>query len=133
MQKNKHQLLNILALFSLCSPELIEQLTAQVEDSELVAAHLISNLHKDSASICIKSIDDIDYKFNLDLTCKDYKSKGDWLWVKQIDVYFPQELLFSMFIQPKIVDLPYVNQCLCAHWLFKNINQELNQLLESYL
>lgn len=135
MQENNSQIRNILALFSLCNPELIKPLESRVPANELVAANLISKLHYDDASICIHAVDGNQYNFKLDLNDRIYQSKGNWVWVKQIDICYPAENLLNITVLPsRVIDLPYSDTRLCAHWLFRNVSREINQeVVDSYL
>lgn len=133
MHTQDSDLKNILAIFSLSNPELIEALTHKAADSELVAAKLISSVHKDDVCVGIKAVDHQQYQFDLDLSSRVYQSKGNWIWVNQIDIYFCQKKLLNVIIKPRVIDLPYTNNRLCAHWLFKNIADELKSLINNYL
>ncbi len=133
MQNSESHLRNIYAFFSLCNPELLVTINPGIPESDLVAAKLITSLHKDEAKICINTIEDNHYQFDLDLSSRIYQSKGNWIWVKEIEVQFPKEYLFDLTLNPRVIDLPYSNKCLCAHWLFKNMTEELTQLLDNYL
>ena len=124
---------NIYALFSLCNPELIEHFKTHIPNSDMVAAKLIANKHKHDATVCIYNIDNKKYWFELDLETRVYASKGNWIWVKQIDVHFPSEHLLSISIKPRIMDLPYTNKNICAHWLFKNTTHELKNFFDDYI
>lgn len=133
MQKNYINLRNIYALFALSNPEILEPFKARIPEHEIVAARLISCAHHLDASIRIKNIDDEQSKFKLDLESRIYQSKGNWIWVEQLDIYFPETILLTISISPRVLDLPYTNNNICAHWLFRNIAQELNKLLNTYL
>ena len=133
MQKKPSTVRNAYALFTLCNPELIRPFISRIPSHEIVAAKLITSTHNHTASVCINSIEDEQYKFNLDLESRTYQSKGDWIWVKQIDIYFPNTALLNINIDPRVIDLPYKNNNICAHWLFKNVTQELYRALDYYL
>jgi len=133
MHSHNNDLRNIIALFSLSNPDLIESMKHKVAESEFVAANLITSIHSNDASAYIKAVVDQHYQFNLDLKSRIYQSKGDWVWVKQVDIYFPQKTLLSLSIKPRVIDLPYTNNRLCAHWLFRNISNELHSAISSYL
>jgi len=133
MQKNHNTVRNTYALFTLCNPELVKPFISRIPNHEIVAAKLITSTHNHAASIRISSIEDEQHEFNLDLESRTYQSKGDWIWVKQIDIYFPNTALFNINIKPRVIDLPYINNSICAHWLFKNVAQELNQALDYHL
>ena len=124
---------NIYALFSMCNPELLEQYKTRFSNSDKVAARLIANKHKFDASVCVRNIENQKHWFKLDLATKIYRSKGDWIWVKQIDIHFPKESLICINFNPRVLDLPYINNNICAHWLFKTISQELSEQLDVYL
>ncbi len=133
MQKTNSRLRNTYALFTLCNPELIEPFSSRIPNHEIVAAKLITSTHNHAASVCINSIEDEQYQFKLDLESRTYLSKGDWIWVKQIEIYFPNTVLLNINIKPRVIDLPYINNNICAHWLFKNVADELSQMLDCYL
>ena len=124
---------NIYALLSLSNPELIASYKDRIKDHEIVAAKLIATTHSNCGSVEITNIDNKQYLFNLDLMTRVYQSKGNWIWVKQVNVVFPESLLFSLSINPRVIDMPYSSNQICAHWLFKNFTLELNQFLDCYL
>ncbi len=132
MNNKDHQLRNIYALLSSCNPNLIATYQERIPDHYKVAAKLITSVNKNSASICIYSIDDKHYQFRLDLESRNYWSKGNWIWIKQIDINYPEEFLFSITLNPRVIDIPYSNNDICAHWLFRYIAEEVYQTLNTY-
>lgn len=122
----------IYALLMLTNPEFMNMYKLRVARHELVAAKLISHKHHD-ASAYITCLDNNEYKFKLDLDSRTHQSKGNWVWVKQVKVLYPIEPVFNLIINPRVIDLPYTSSKLCAHWLLRDICNELHKLLNSYL
>jgi hypothetical protein len=123
---------DLYALLSLSNPDLIQPYTSRIASQHIVAAKLTAASHNTAMSTII-SIDNKEYRFALDLASRTYRSKGDWIWVTQIEISYPNEILISMTINPRVIDIPYAGGMICAHWLFRNIEKELNETLSNQL
>ncbi len=120
---------NLYALLSLSNPDLIHPYTSHIAKQHIVAAKLVATNHMQAATIIITTVDNKEYRFALNLNSRTYQSKGDWNWVSHIEVIYPNETLISMSINPRVIDIPYTGSKICAHWLFRNIEKELNEML----
>ncbi|MDW3094330.1 MAG: hypothetical protein R8G33_01525 [Gammaproteobacteria bacterium] len=124
---------NLYAFFNLSHPELIRAYQNHITNQDIVAAKLVASSHVNNASTKITTIDNIDYIFPLDLTSRNHQSKGNWIWVTQIDILFPEKLLISVPINAQIFDIPYSHNKVCAHWLVRNVASEIKEILNSHL
>ena len=131
MDNQGQQLRNIYALMHLCQPELIN--AQKLSNSDKVAMKLICSTAIHHASVHIITVDEKEYHYELDVEGKIYQSKGNWLWIRNIDINFPEDYLLSIQINPRVIDLPYSHKKICAYWLFRNIQQEFKQTMNHYL
>ena len=130
MEMSAGEIRDLYALLSLCNPELIKPFQSKIAKQHIVSAKLIAALHT-NATIIITSVDNKEYEFPLNLNSRIYQSKGDWIWVSQIEVIYPTDTVISISIYPRVIDIPYTKNSVCAYWLFKNINKELIETLNS--
>lgn len=133
MENSIGEIRDLYALLSLSNPDLINLYKSRVAKQSIVAAKLVASNQKYQANTIITTVDNKDYEFALDLNSRTYRSKGNWIWVTHIEVTYPNETLLSMQINPRVIDIPYTGSKICAHWLFRNFEKELNETLESQL
>ena len=133
MENKLSQITNLYALFSLSNPELINAFRNRIVSHEMVAAKLVAATYFSSGTVCITTIEKKQYHFPLDLISRTYQSKGNWIWIAQIDISFPSEPLITLAIDPRVIDIPYIGNKVCAHWLFKDVSIELSEQLNNYL
>ena len=123
----------VYALLSKSNPELLEEINLETKNNILVAANLIANNCSDMPLVELNNIEGQVHRYFLNLDSRAYRSKGDWIWINELKVYFPRELLFCIQINPRVIDIPYTNNSVCAHWLFKHLHTDiLNQFQTTY-
>ncbi len=133
MQNTTEKIRYLYALFNQSNPELINPYQAHIDSQHIVAAKLIAATYAFSTTTIITNIDNKEYIFPLNLTSRTHQSKGDWIWVTQIEIFYPEQSLITMTINTRVVDIPYTGSKVCAHWLFRNIRPEINEALSHYL
>jgi hypothetical protein len=133
MKNTIREIRDLYALLSLSNPDLIQPYKSRIANQHIVAAKLVAANHCYDATTVITSIDNKQYRYTLNLNSRTYQSKGDWIWVAQIEIFYPREALIYMPINPRVIDIPYTGNKICAHWLFKSIDEELNEKLNNQL
>ncbi len=133
MQSKIRKIRDLYALLSLSNPDLIQPYKSHMTKQDIVAAKLIAANHAYDATTTITSIDGKEYKFAMDLNSITHQSKDDLIWVTHIEVIHLSETLVSISINPRMIDIPYTGNKVCAHWLLRNINKEPNETLNSSL
>ncbi|MEM8843783.1 MAG: hypothetical protein AAGB35_01960 [Pseudomonadota bacterium] len=124
---------SVYALLVQTSPEILKSIDFNVSRDVLVAANLIATSNKELAAIELTNLEDNIHHFYLNLDSKIFQSKGNWVWVKELKIYYPRDLLINVNIRPRIIDIPYTNNFVCAHWLFKHLRSDIVNYLETYL
>jgi hypothetical protein len=133
MENSIGEIRDLYALLSLSNPDLIQPHKSRIAKQHIVAAKLVAANHTYVATTIITSVDDKQYRFVLDLNSRIYQSKGDWIWATQIAVIYPKRTLISISIDPRVIDIPYTGNKICAHWLFRNVDIEINEALSNQL
>lgn len=128
MESSAGNIRDLYALLSLCNPDLISPFRSKIAKQHIVSAKLVA-AHHIEATTKLTAVDNKEYVLPLNLHSRIYQSKGDWVWVSQIQVIYPSDTIISMPINPRVIDIPYTGSSVCAHWLFKNINKELTEEL----
>ena len=133
MESSTGEIRDLYALLSLSNPDLIHLYKSRIAKHSIVAAKLVASNQQHQATTIITSVDNKEYRFALDLNSRTYRSKGNWIWVTHISITYPNEILLSMSISPRVIDIPYTGSKICAHWLFRNFEKELNEILNNQL
>ncbi len=133
MESKIGEIRDLYAFFNLSHPDLISTYKSRISNQDIVAAKLVASSNTNNASTKITSIDNKDYTFPLDLDSRHHQSKGNWIWVTQIDIIFPETLLISIPVNTQIIDIPYSNNNVCAHWLIRNVALEIKEILNHHL
>ena len=133
MKSKIGEIRDLYAFFNLSHPELISIYKSRIANQDIVAAKLVASSYTNSASTKITTINNKDYIFPLDLDSRNHQSKGNWIWVTQIDILFPETLLISIPVNTQIIDIPYSNNNVCAHWLIRNVASEVKEILNNHL
>ncbi|MFK7795398.1 MAG: hypothetical protein AB8B89_08620 [Gammaproteobacteria bacterium] len=133
MESTIGEIRDLYALLSLSNPDLIHLYKSRIAKHSIVAAKLVASNPKYQATTIITTVDNRGYEFTLDLYSRTYRSKGNWIWATHIEVNYPYETLLSIQISPRVIDLPYTECKICAHWLFRNFEKELNEALNNRL
>ena len=120
------------ALFSRSNSALAKILEPKVSQHELVAANIITSNSSLQAEININTAQNSQYSFKLDCSSQSYVSRGNWLWINQFNIYSSHSEILTLTIDPKIVDIPYSGDDICAYWFFKNFYEELSEYMKSY-
>lgn len=132
-QDKIYQLRNLHALLSQSNPELIKQFQNHMPDHEVIAAKLISASHLYSTTVAVTTIGENTYEFLLNLNSKIYQSKSNWIWINHLEVVAPHMSILKLSINPRVIDMPYSGNQICAYWLFKNFHMEIKEHLSTYL
>ncbi len=114
----------IYALFCQSNPDLIRQIHYEFSRPVIVAASLISSTASSRYAATITSESETKLRFSLDLDTKDHQSKGNWIWVTQLDLYYAEDNLLSIATKRRVIDIPYCGTLVSAYWLFKNFYPE---------
>lgn len=123
---------NIYALFIDTYPEILSDIQFKGTKDILVAAQLIKNNHTENPKITVENVDGEVHTFNLNLCSRTLLSKGNWMWIKQLNIYYPGDLLLNIDLDPRIIDIPYAsNNSVCAYWLFKQLHTDLTNHLKA--
>jgi hypothetical protein len=133
MENHIGEIRDLYALFSLSNPGLIQPYKSRIAPQHIVAAKLVAAIHTFDAATTITTIDNNKYSFALDLTCRTYQSKGNWIWITQIEIIYPEKLLMTIPVSARVIDIPYAGSKICAHWLFRSIDIELSETLNNQL
>ena len=121
----------IYGLLDTCGFEFLKHM--QVPQAVKVAAQLISSSDSINHPYSTKLLDNAgnEYSFKLSFHTHEYQSKGDWIWVNNLDFNYNNEHLFSLNPKLKLIDIPYNNKNANAYWLLKNFHQELEVYFET--
>ena len=133
MQHFIREIRDLYALLSLSNSGLIQPYKSRIDKQHIVAAKLVAANHNYAASTIITSVENKEYRFSLDLNSTTYRSKGDWIWISQIEIIYPNKSLLNISLNPRVIDIPYTGTKICAHWLFRNVAKELNEALDEKL
>ena len=115
----------VYALLSKTNPDILEEIKLEAKKEILVAANLIATNNSVTPEIELNNIEGQAHRFCLNLDSRTYQSKGNWMWVNQLKVYFPSDLLLNIQLKPRVIDIPYTNNFVCAHWLFKHLHTDI--------
>lgn len=114
------------ALLVFSSPAILPSFTTMFTSEIKVAARILSSGNiKEKYSIVITDDSNKKHSFIVDPDPKQYQSKGNWLWVTQVDLHYLKEPILSINIKKNVIDIPYSGNCINAFWLLKNIEREL--------
>lgn len=136
MQNDFSVISNYRYLFTLLSQsnaDLAKPLEEKLPQHERVAAQLIVSNKMLEFTTCVTSVDGKNYFFSLDKSSRIFQSKGNWIWVACLEIYADKNLILSLPIQSRVIDIPYSQHAVCAHWLFRNIKRELMDHFNLYL
>lgn len=125
------------AFLRLSSPGTLSQFTCLFSTEVQVAASLLSSTNlNERYSIIITDTSDNKHAFIIDTDSQKYQSKGNWLWVTQIDFYYQKEQMFTLAMHKNIIDIPYSGKYINAFWLLKDLDQalvsELTKIKDQY-
>ena len=115
-----NSIIYLYALFSSSNSALAKLLEPKVAQHELVAADLMTSNLRLQPKINISTAQNSQYSFRLDCLSKNYISRGNWLWINQFNIYSSNNEIMTLTMNPKIVDIPYSGDDICAFWFFKN-------------
>ena len=106
-------------------PEALNSLDYDFPNQAVVAANLLQPVQKDEFVCEIISASNSKFSFMLDLSAKTGRSKGDWIWINEVNIDSGDVTLLSFPIVKRVVDIPYHKKKVSAHCLFKNFLPEL--------
>jgi hypothetical protein len=107
-------------------PEILSEIKFEESKEIQVAAQLIRTNTAENPKISVETIEGQLHEFNLNLSSRTLHSKGNWMWIKQLNIYYPSNLLLAVQLKPRIIDIPYAsNNSVCAYWLFKHLYTDL--------
>ena len=129
-QTNSTSLKHLYALLSVSNADLEATLKPKISQHDLVAAKLINSNNNLEPTIAITSIQNSRHIFKLDIQSKIYTSKGNWLWVKQFELHSADLNILTLTTNPRVIDIPYHGNNICAFWFFKNFYKELSEFIE---
>lgn len=112
-------------LLSESYPEVLKKLDYDFPNQAVVAANLLQPTQEDEFVCKIISASNSKFCFMLDLTAKIGRSKGDWIWINEVNIDSGDVTLLSFPIVKRVVDIPYFGKKVSAHCLFKNFQPEL--------
>ena len=121
------------ALLYLSSPELIKRLHFEFPKQAIVAANITTASDADKYVAAITSASKTKYEFSLDLQSKTHQSKGNWIWITQLEIYCAEYQILSFTIKKRVIDIPYHGESISAYWLLKNFYPELLDFLNNKL
>ena len=124
---------HLYALLSASNSELATNLKPKIAQHDRVAAKLIISNTNQKPTIAITTIEDSRHTFKLDFQSKIYTSKGNWLWVRQIEILNTDVNILSLSFNPRVIDIPYYKNNICAFWFFKYFNKEISEYINCYL
>ena len=127
-----NSIIYLYALFSSSNSALAKLLEPKVAQHELVAADLMTSNLRLQPKINISTAQNSQYSFRLDCLSKNYISRGNWLWINQFNIYSSNNEIMTLTMNPKIVDIPYSGDDICAFWFFKNFYDELSEYIKNY-
>tara|TARA_R110002096_G_scaffold156517_1_gene321137 strand:+ start:1077 stop:1481 length:405 start_codon:yes stop_codon:yes gene_type:complete len=133
MDSSTGEVRDLYALLSLSNPDLIFPYNSCIATQIIVAAKIVASSHNDHATVAFTTIEESEYRFTLDLNSRTYHSKGNWIWITRIEVSYSSKVILTIPIKPRVIDIPYAGNRVCAHWLFKNIDEEINETLKTQL
>ena len=120
------------ALISQTNPEILAEIKIGATKEVLVAALLVKTNNIRPPKLILVNNEGTGHQFDLDTLSKTMHSKGNWMWVKQLQVYYPTELLLDIQLTPRVIDIPYASgNYVCGHWLFKHLRADIITHLQS--
>ena len=120
------------ALLSQTNPDILNKIPFKPSRKIMVAAQLIKTNNTNMPKIILVNNEDKQHQFDLNVDSKTYQSKGNWIWVKQLKLYYPDELLLEIHLNSRVIDIPYaISGSVCAHSLLKYVNTDLITHLQS--
>ena len=123
----------LFALLGQSNADLAKPLEKKLPEHERVAAQLMIANTELKFTTCVTSIDGKEYIFLLNKDSKIHQSKGNWIWVSNVEIYADDISILTLSIQPRVIDIPYTQQKVCAHWLFRNLEKELKDYFNLHL
>ena len=122
----RHWKRNLYALLIDTYPEILSEIKFEESKEILVAAEIIRTNNSRNPTISVETIEGQCHEFNLNLTSRTLHSKGNWMWIKHLNIYYPNNLLLAVQLKPRVIDIPYAgNNSVCAYWLFKHLYTDL--------
>ncbi len=106
-------------------PEALDKLDYDFPNQAVVAANLLHPSQEAEFSCKIISASNSEFCFILDLSARTGRSKGDWIWIKEINIESGDLSLLSFPVAKRVVDIPYYKKKVSAHCLIKNFLPEL--------
>lgn len=127
----------VYALLRSSSPNTVSQFTNLFTNEVQVAASLLSSANLiEKYSIIITDTSGNKHSFFIDTNSHQHQSKGNWLWVKNIDFYYQNEIIFTIKMNNNIIDIPYSGKYVNAYWLLKDLDKsvisELAKIKDAY-
>jgi hypothetical protein len=120
------------ALISQTNPEILAEIKIRATKEVQVAAQLVKTNNIRPPNIILVNNEGTGHQFYLDTLSKTMRSKGNWMWVKQLQVYYPTELLLDIQLMPRVIDIPYASgNYVCGHSLFKHLRADIITHLQS--
>lgn len=123
---------HLYALFNASNPDLAEALRPKIAKHDLVAANIISSNSNLKPGLVITTVQNSRHSFQLDFHSRTYTSKGNWLWINQFDINISDNNILTLIINPRVIDIPYHGENICAFWFFKNFYSEIFEYIENY-
>ena len=114
-------------------PEVLKKLDYDFPNQAVVAANLLQPDQENGFACKIVSESNSEFCFPLDLTAKTGHSKGDWIWINEVNIDSGDVHLLSFPVRKRVIDIPYCKKKVSAHCLFKNFLPELILALENEL
>lgn len=116
----------VYALLRFSSPDTLPMFTSMFTTEAQVAGRLLSSGNiAEKYSIIITDNSDNKHAFIIDPDSQKYQSKGNWLWVTNIDFYYQKEHIITLTMNKNVIDIPYSGNCINAYWLLKDLDQQL--------
>lgn len=117
---------SVYALLSQTNPDILTEIHFKTTKNILVAAQLIKTNSNATPQIFLHNNEGTRHQFDLDISSSTFISKGNWMWVKQVEIYYPAELVLDIQVNPRVIDIPYAyGNRVCAHWLIRHLHTDV--------
>lgn len=118
------------ALLADTHPLILDQHISYFSTPDKVGAQFILAHKRDHFGLTIASQDQAEESFSLALSTSNYQSRGDWRWINQVRISHDNDLLLDIPLKPRVIDLPYRDKRINAHWFLHYMRYELDLMLK---
>ena len=132
-QTDINRLSRIYLLLRETYPTVLEGLEYEFPNQAIVAANLLQATKNDEFTCRITSDSNSQFNFCLDLVTRSGESKGNWIWVKKVQISSGDHLLVSITMNKRVIDIPYCKNNVSAFSLLKNFYPEFIATLNAEL